>query len=79
MTVDWMRPWLCKHVKFAILSLRLSLCRAVARGRAPRRYLVSAYLPHILYNRHNRVHVSSLLGARWVRGDLHIHYLNLIY
>ena len=51
MTVDWTRPWLCKHVKFAILSLRLSLARAVARGRAPRRSLVSIFATH---NRHNR-------------------------
>ena len=61
MTVDWMRPWLCKHVKFAILSLRVSLSRAVARGRAPRRSLVSIFATHTLTD----ITASARLLVAW--------------
>ena len=54
MTVDWMRPWLCKHVKFAILSLRVSLSRGRAGARAAS-VSPKVHESHICtHTRHNR-------------------------
>ena len=63
MTVDWMRPWLCKHVKFAILSLRVSLSRGRAGARAAS---VSPKVHICTHTRHNRAaSASASLLVAW--------------